>query len=84
MKSSFKHLLLCGFAAITASAFAQTQVPIPPTLSGSVIGLNVQAGTTEIYPGIAIEEPGDHPPMGDVPDFHYALEKMIALSKNSL
>jgi blue copper oxidase len=51
MKSLLNHLLLCGFAAITVSVFAQTPVPIPPTLSGNTIDLTVQAGTTEIYPG---------------------------------
>ncbi len=51
MKFILKHILLCGFAAITVSAFAQTPVPIPPTLSGSTIDLTVQNGATEIYPG---------------------------------
>ena len=51
MKSLLNHLLFCGFAAISVSAFAQTPVPIPPTLSGNTIDLTVQAGTTEIYPG---------------------------------
>lgn len=51
MKSIFKHILFCSFAAITVSAFAQTPVPIPPTLSGNTIDLTVQSGTTEIYPG---------------------------------
>ena len=48
---SFSNFLLCGFAAMTALACAQTPVPIPPMLSGSVIDLTVQTGTTEIYPG---------------------------------
>ncbi|MBI5915206.1 MAG: multicopper oxidase domain-containing protein, partial [Bacteroidetes bacterium] len=47
------NLFFCGFAAMAVSAFAQTPVPIPPTLSGSTIDLTVQTGTTEIYPGIA-------------------------------
>jgi bilirubin oxidase len=51
MKSILKQLLFCAFAAISVSAFAQTPVPIPPTLSGSTIDLTVQNGTTEIYPG---------------------------------
>lgn len=58
MKSIFKHLFCYGFAAITVSAFAQTPVPIPPTLSGSTIDLTVKAGTTEIYPGIATNTVG--------------------------
>lgn len=48
---SLSNFLLCGFATMAVFACAQTPVPIPPLLSGSVIDLTVQAGTTEIYPG---------------------------------
>lgn len=36
---------------MAVSAFGQIPVPIPPVLSGPVIDLTVQAGTTVIYPG---------------------------------
>lgn len=58
MKSILKQLIFCGFAAITVPAFAQTPVPIPPTLSGNTIDLTVQQSTTEIYPGFATNTVG--------------------------
>ncbi|MBK7335013.1 MAG: multicopper oxidase domain-containing protein [Saprospirales bacterium] len=53
MKNILKPTLFWGFASTSFLALGQTPVPIPPTLSGSVIDLKVQSGTTEIYTGFA-------------------------------
>ena len=46
-----RHTCLAGAAWTVLTAAAQVALPIPDTLSGSVIDLTVQEGTWEFHPG---------------------------------
>lgn len=49
LTTCFAALSLC----ITGNGFAQNALYIPPVLTGTTFNLNVQSGTTQLYPGNA-------------------------------
>lgn len=52
MKFKYLHsLLFCVTALSTTQIQAQTLIPIPDTLSGSIINLTLQTGSREFFPG---------------------------------
>jgi len=48
---SVKVIVTAAIAAVTISSFGQNALLIPPTLSGTSFNLNVQADSTEFFPG---------------------------------
>ncbi len=52
------HIVALLILGITSSVFAQNQLLIPDTLSGTTLNLNLQYGTFEFYPGVQTETMG--------------------------
>ena len=46
-----KSLVALLILFITGISFAQNPLYIPPLLTGTTFNLNVQSGTTQLYPG---------------------------------
>ncbi len=53
-----RHIIALLMLGITSSVFAQNQLLIPDTLSGTTLNLNLQYGTFEFYPGVQTETMG--------------------------
>ena len=51
-------ILLIALLPVAHRNLAQTAIPIPDTLAGDVIGLTLQHGTREFYPGTATQTIG--------------------------